>query len=93
MFLGSGHRVTGEFRRSQIVTPVAAECIARMGVTTLDHAREACAPYIYVAAELRSPICVYAYMVNGPEAAPSTMAAPTTQPTFNYDAYRKFTRE
>ena len=30
----SGHRVTGEFRRSQIVTPVAAECIARMGVTT-----------------------------------------------------------
>ena len=34
MFLGSGHRVTGEFRRSQIVTPVAAECIARMGVTT-----------------------------------------------------------
>ena len=31
MFLGSGHRVTGEFRRSQIVTPVAAECIARMG--------------------------------------------------------------
>ena len=34
MFLGSGHSVTGEFRRSQIVTPVAAECIARMGVTT-----------------------------------------------------------
>ena len=34
MFLGSGHRVTGEFRRSQIVTAVAAECIARMGVTT-----------------------------------------------------------
>ena len=34
-FLGSGHRVTGEFRRSQIVTPVAAECIARIkGVTT-----------------------------------------------------------
>ena len=29
-----GHRVTGKFRRSQIVTPVAAECIARMGVTT-----------------------------------------------------------
>ena len=39
-----GHRVTkvfrkrsqghGEFRRSQIVTPVAAECIARRGVTT-----------------------------------------------------------
>ena len=39
-----GHRVTnvfrkrsqgqGEFRRSQIVTPVAAECIAFMGVTT-----------------------------------------------------------
>ena len=29
-----GHRVTGEFRRSQIVTPVAAECIAHMGVTT-----------------------------------------------------------
>ena len=27
-------RVTGEFRRSQIVTPVAAECIACMGVIT-----------------------------------------------------------
>ena len=43
--------------------------------TTLHHAREARAPY--VAAELRNPI-VYAYMVNGPEAAPSTMAAPNT---------------
>ena len=92
VFRRSGHRVTGEFRRSQIVTPVAAECIARMGVTTLDHAREAWRR-IYVAAELRNPICVYAYMVNGPEAAPSTMAAPTTQPTFNYDADRPFTRE
>ena len=34
MFIGSGHRVTGVFRWSQIVTPVVAECIARMGVTT-----------------------------------------------------------
>ena len=42
----------------------------------LHHAREARA--LYVAAELRNPICVYAYMVNGPEAAPSKMAAPTT---------------
>ena len=56
-------------------------------VTTL----EVRAPY--VAAELRNPICVYAYMVNGPEAAPSTMAAPNTQPTFSYDADRPFTRE
>ena len=47
----------------------------------------------YVAAELRNPVCVYAYMVNGPEAAPNTMAAPTTQPTFSYDADRPFTRE
>ena len=46
-------------------------------ITTLHHVREACAPY--VAAELHNPI-VYAYMVNGPEAAPSTMAAPNTQP-------------
>ena len=37
------------------------------------HAREARAPYI--AAELRNPI--YAYIVNGPEAAPNKMAAPT----------------
>ena len=47
----------------------------------------------YVAAELRNPICVYAYMVNGPEAAPGKMAAPNTQPTFSYDADRPFTRE
>ena len=32
--------------------------------------------------------CVYAYMVNGPEAAPNKMVAPTTQPTFSYDADR-----
>ena len=50
-------------------------------VTTLEvlHHAEARAPY--VAAELRNPICVYAYMVNGPKAAPGKMAAPTTQPT------------
>ena len=57
----------------------------------LHQARKVRAPYI--AAELRNPICIYAYMVNGPEAAPSKMAAPTTQPTFNYDADRPFTRE
>ena len=58
---------------------------------TLSTTLEVRAPYI--AAELRNPICVYAYMVNGPEAAPSTMAAPNTQPTFSYDADRPFTRE
>ena len=63
-------------------------------VTTLEvlhHAREArTLPQNYVT--LFTP-SLRVYMVNGPEAAPSTMTAPNAQPTFNYGADRPFTRE